>query len=123
LGHAQLRLRRGEPCGRGIKLGLLLGRIESRKNVTAVNTGTDIYQPRNHAATDPKREVGAVARLDFAGQRERSLSVLRLHNFGAYERGTLHRIGGVVVAGAQWRRQKRDREYGIPMPQQRGRMG
>src|SRR6476646_5184345 len=76
--------------------------------------GADIHQPRDHAPTDPKREVGAVARLDFAGQRERSLSVLRLHNFGAYERGTLHRIGGVVVAGAQWRRQKRDREYGIP---------
>jgi len=61
--------------------------------------------------------------LDLAGQREPPLSILRLHNFGAYERGTLHRIGGVVVAGAQWRRQKRDRECGIHMPQQRGRMG
>ena len=60
LGHAQLRLRRSDPCGRGIKLGLLLGRIEPRKNVTAIDTGTDIHQPRNHASTHPKREVGAI---------------------------------------------------------------
>jgi hypothetical protein len=85
--------------------------------------GADIDQPLEYASAHPEREVSAVARLDLAGQRERSLSVLRLHNFGAYERGTLHRIGGVVVAGAQWRRQKHDRECGIHMPQQCGRMG
>jgi hypothetical protein len=35
-GHAQLGLRRADPCDRGIKLGLLLGRIEPRQNVAGI---------------------------------------------------------------------------------------
>ena len=125
LRHAQLGLRRGYPCGRGIKFGLLLGRIKPGQEVAGIDVGAHVHQAREHAPAHTKGEVGAETRLDLAGERERSLSVLRLHNFGVYERGTLRRIGGAVVAGAQWRRQKRDRECGIHVPQngQGGRMG
>ena len=69
LRHAQLGFRRSHPCGRGVKLGLLLGRIEPGQEVAGIDVGADIHQPREHASADPKREVGAEAGLDFAGQR------------------------------------------------------
>ena len=89
LRHAQLGLRRGHTRGRGVKLGLLLGRIEPGQEVAGIDVGADIHQAREHAPAHTKGEVGAETRLDLAGQREGSLSVLRLHNFGVHERGTL----------------------------------
>ena len=73
-------------------------------------------KPRDHASADPERQVGAEAGLDFAGQRYGSLSVLRLHKLGVHQRGALHRSGGVVIAGTQRRRQKRERECGTHVP-------
>ena len=112
LRHAQLGFRRGHRRGRGVKIGLLLGRIEPGQDVAGIDVGSDIHQPREHAPAHPKREVGAETGLDLAGQRDGALPFSRLHDFGAYERGALDRGGGAIVAGAQRRRQKRDRECG-----------
>ena len=100
LRHAQLSLRCGHPCGRGIKIGLLLGRIEPGQEVAGIDVGADIHQPLEHASAHPEREVGAEAGLDLAGQRRGSLSVPRLHKLGVHQCGALHRSGGAVIAGA-----------------------
>ena len=72
--------------------------------------GPDIDEALDDAAADAKREIGAKARLYFAGQRHRSLSVPQLHDLGAYER---RRFGcvGTIVAGTERTREKRHREY------------
>ena len=44
LRHAQLSLRRGHACGRGVKIGLLLGRIEPGQKVAGIDVGADIHQ-------------------------------------------------------------------------------
>ena len=125
LRHAQLGLRRGHARGRGVKIGLLLGRIEPGQEVAGIDVGADVHQPLEHASAHPKRQVGAEAGLDLAGQRHGSLSVPRLHKLGVHQRGTLDRSGGAVIAGAQWHGQKRERECGTHGPRngQRGRMG
>ena len=43
LRHAQLGLRRGHTCGRGVKIGLLLGRIEPCQNVAGIDVGADVH--------------------------------------------------------------------------------
>ncbi len=125
LRHAQLGLRRGHSCGRGVKIGLLLGRIEPGQDVAGIDVGADIHQAREHAPADTKREVGAETGLDFAGQRHGSLSVLRLHDFGVHERGALDGGDGAVIAGTQRRRQQHERECGTHRPRngRRGRTG
>ena len=99
-------------CGRGVKIGLLLGRIEPGQQVAGIDVGADIHQAREHASAHTKGEVGAEAGLDLAGQRYGSLSVPRLHKLGVHQRGALDRSGGAVIAGTQGRRQKRERECG-----------
>ena len=125
LRHAQLSLRRGYACGCGVKIGLLLGRIEPGQEVAGIDVGADIHQAREHAPADTKGEVGAEAGLDLAGQRHGGLSVSRLHKLGVHQRGTLDRSGGAVIAGTQWRRQKRERDCGTHVPRNghRRRMG
>ena len=125
LRHAQLSLRRGHSCGRGVKIGLLLGRIEPGQEVAGIDVGADINQAREHAPAHTKGEVGAETGLDFAGQREASLAIPRLHEFGVHQRGALDRGGGAVIAGTQRRRQQRKRECGThgPWNGPRGRMG
>ena len=68
-GHAQLGLRRGNTRGRGIKLGPLLGRIESGQEVAGIDVGADVHKPLEHASAHPERQVGTEAGLDLAGQR------------------------------------------------------
>ena len=94
LRHAQLGLRRGDPCGRGVKIGLLLGRIEPGQEVAGIDVGADVHKPREDASAHPERQVGTEAGLDLAGQRYGSLSVPRLHKLSVHQRGTLDRSGG-----------------------------
>ena len=61
-------------------------------------------------------------RLDFAGQREASLAILRLHDLGVYQRCTLDGSGGAVIAGTK-RRQQGEREYGAHGPRNNSRRG
>jgi hypothetical protein len=63
--------------------------------------GADIHKPLKDASVDSERQVGPEARLDLAGEREATLAILRLHNFGVDERGALDRSRGAVIAGAQ----------------------
>ncbi len=101
LRHAQLGLRCGYPCGRGVKIGLLLGRIEPGQEVAGIDVDPDIHQAREHAPAHAKGEVGAEAGLDLAGQCHGGLSVPRLHKLGVHQRGPLDGSGGVVIAGTQ----------------------
>src|SRR5208283_5453836 len=70
--YAQLGLRRSFRGGRGINIGLLLGRIEPRQDVASIDVGADIDKAREDAATYAKREIGAKTRLNFAGKSHRS---------------------------------------------------
>jgi hypothetical protein len=107
LRHVQLSLRCGYASGCGVKIGLLLGRIEPGQKVAGIDVGPDIHQARSDASAHTKGEVGAEASLDLAGQCHSRMSVARLHKFGAYQRGTLDRSVGALIAGTQWRSQQR----------------
>ena len=116
LRHAQLSLRCGYPCGRGVKISLLLGRIEPGQEVAGIDVGPDIHQAREDAPAHTKGKVGAEAGLDLAGQCHGRLSLARLHELGAHQRGALDRSGGALIAGTQWRSQKRQRDCGTHGP-------
>jgi hypothetical protein len=125
LRHAQLGLRCGYPCGGGFKIGLLLGRIELGEEIAGIDVGADIDQALEHAPAHTKGEVGAETGLDFASQREPSVAILRLNDFGAHERSAFDGGGGGVIAGSERRRQKRECERNTNVPQNclRERMG
>jgi hypothetical protein len=119
-----LGIRRGHSCGRGAKIGLLLGRIEPGQDIAGIDMVADVHKPLKDASADPERQVGTEARLDLAGQRYGSLSVPWLHKLGVHHRATLEPSGGVVIAGAKRRRQQGEREYGTHRPRnsRRGRV-
>ena len=108
--YPQLDLCGRHRCGRGIQIGLLLGRIEPSQDIASLNMDADIDKAREDAAADAKRQIGAKTGLDFTGKRDRSLSVPRLHNLRAHKR---RRFGcvGAIVAGTERTREKRHREY------------
>jgi hypothetical protein len=116
LGHAQLGFRRGHTCSRGVKIGLLLGRIEPCQEIAGADVDADVHQPFEHASAHTKGEVGAEAGLDLARQRKAPLAILRLHDFGVNESGALDGGGSAVIAGSERRRQKRECERNTDVP-------
>ncbi len=109
-GHAQLGSCGYDRCGRGIDIGLLLGRIEQSQDLASLDVSADIDIAREHASVDAEREVGAKAGLDFAGQGDGGLPVARLNDLRAHDRGTRDRSSGVIVAATQRDCDKRERK-------------
>ena len=97
-------------CGRGIDVGLLLGRIEQSQDFASLDVSADIDIAREHTSADAEREVGAETGLDFAGQGDGGLSVARLHDLRAHDRGARDGSSGMIVAATQRDCDKRDRQ-------------
>jgi hypothetical protein len=116
LRHAQLGLRGGYTCARGVEIGLLLGRIEPGEELAGIDVRANVYKAREHAPAHTKGELGAETGLDIAGQGHGGLSILRPHDFSVHQRGTLDRSNGVIIAGTEGRRQKRERKCGTHWP-------
>ena len=97
-------------CGRGIDIGLLLGRIEQSQDLASLDVSADIDIAREHTSADAEREVGAETGLDFAGQGGGGLSVARLHDLRAHDRSARDGSGGMIIAATQRDCDKRDRK-------------
>ncbi|WP_347337119.1 hypothetical protein [Bradyrhizobium lablabi] len=61
----------------------------------------DIDIAREHTSADAEREIRAKPGLDFASQGDGGLSVARLHDLCAHDRGTCDGTSGMIVAATQ----------------------
>ena len=75
------------------------------QNVAGIDVGTDVHQALDHPSTDVKRQFGADARLDIAGQADHGLSRLKPDNLAFYRgRGSGRSPWG--LAGRQDQRER-----------------